>query len=95
MSYKESISLFRLLLRSRSVIADTKVPVLDDKEIMLLMSAAQSEIQNRWKPAIMSKQVGYISELSIYNLSENIEAVIPAPEDGGYGTEYGTDYGNT
>lgn len=98
MTYKESVDLFQMLVSNRARVSGIPVPQLDKHDIVVLLSMAQSEIQSEWKPTIQKKQLNYVSNESIYNLSTsltNLESAGVPEEETGYGTHYGEDYGNS
>lgn len=88
MTYKDTVDMFRILLKGKE-----GVPKLDDKEIFILLSTVQSEIQNRWKPTVANKQVPFVSGQDEYNLSSEAVPISPVEVDGGYGDNYGQEYG--
>lgn len=76
MTYKESVDLVINMIKIKHKTAGTTAPKYDKKEIMILLSAAQSEIQSTHKVATESKQIGYISGEKTYNLSQDLAAIV-------------------
>jgi hypothetical protein len=76
MNYKETIDLFITLVRNKHKVAGTPAPRFERKEIMVMLSAAQSEIQSAHKVSMESKQIGYIAGEKTYNLSQDLAVIV-------------------
>lgn len=76
MTYKESIDLFITLVRNKHKAAGLPMPKYERKDIMIMLSAAQSEIQSTHKVAMETKQIGYIAGEKTYNLSLDLAALV-------------------
>lgn len=76
MNYKESVSMLEMLIRQRALINGTPEPKIDRKELMVMLSMAQSEIQSTHKVSMETKQIGYISGENTYNLSQDLTLLV-------------------
>lgn len=75
MTYKESIDLFKLLLRNAEITTGRNAPKYTNKEIMVLMSTVQSELQSKYKISRQQKQLNYVENQREYNLSTDLTVI--------------------
>lgn len=76
MTYKESVDILEMMIRQRSLVNGTPEPKIDRKELMVMLSMAQSDIQSTHKVSMETKQIGYISGENTYNLSQDLTLLV-------------------